>query len=199
MPVVDFKVSISGIAELQKTVNAEVLNNKIATGLGGIANALHKELELGVHKRYTIQSSINSVLIGKGASVTQSGNLITATLTYEYKLLDLSEFLYSPTTIPYPPGYAAHEVTIIKGRTRSLHREGFGAFVPRSKTGVAWRDSKGRTKMFVRKSEKRLPLRALFGPSLSQMTSNVLNTNPTTGVANIVNNLDALLAVNLVL
>jgi hypothetical protein len=196
MPVVDFKVNIEGLKELISSVAPDKLNRQITTGIRDIANDLNRELNKGVRQRYAFNKNLNSVIIGGGARITSTGNNIQATLSYEYKYNDLSQFPYSPHEILN--GYAVHSATVLRGQSKIVNgKSGNGGFVPRKspKNGsISWKARDGKTRMFERIGAKRLPLRVLYGPSLTQMANNVLLTNPTTEISDITENLDTLLA-----
>ena len=195
MPVVNFKVNIEGLKELMSSVAPDKLTRQLTTGIRDIANDLNRELNKGVKQRYAFDKSLNSVMLGDGARITSTGNNIQATLSYEYKYNDLSKFPYDPHEILNR--YAVHTVSVLKGQSKIVNgKSGNGGFVPRKspKNGsISWKARDGKTRMFERKGSKRLPLRVLYGPSLSQMAHNVLLTNPTTGITDITENLDTLL------
>ena len=195
MPVVNLKVNIEGLKELMSSVAPDKLTRQLTTGIRDIANDLKRELNKGVKQRYAFDKSLNSAMIGDGARITSTGNKIQATLSYEYKYNDLSQFPYSPHEILN--GYAVHSAMVLKGQSKIVTgKSGNGGFVPRKSPrngSTAWRARDGKTRMFERKGSKRLPLRVLYGPSLTQMANNVLLTNPTTGITDITENLDTLL------
>lgn len=189
------KVQVEGMQGLVTAIAVPKLTKEIVAGVRSVANDLHAELVKGVKQRYTTRQSLNSVLIGNGAGIRISGNVIKATLSYEYKGLDLSMFPYQPTVIPY--SYAQHSVEVIRGQNKVVvGKSGNGGFVPkgatrRTRRGNSWRGVK---RMYERVGKPRLPLRVLFGPSLSQQAANVMFTNPTSGTKNITQNFDTLLA-----
>ena len=198
MPVVDFKFTVTGLKELVSAFGSDKVNKQIATGITDIANKLNTELGIGVLQRYAYNKPLDSVLRGKGAVVWQSKNHITATLTYDYKPIDLSQFPYSPHEIPNR--YATHSASVLRGQSRVVHgKSGNGGFVPRkgpnhsTSPNKAWLARNGKTRMFERTGRPRLPLRVLYGPSLTQMANTVLTVKPTKGISAITDNLDTLL------
>jgi hypothetical protein len=197
MAAIISKVKVEGMQGLVTAVAVPKLTKEIVAGIRSIANDLHTEVAKGVKQRYATQQSLNSVLIGNGAGIRIAGNVIKATLAYRYEGLDLSRFPYEPKIVQY--SYATHSVEVIRGQSKIVNgKSGNGGFVPKGATkrkrGSGSRPWKKVKRMYERVGRTRLPLRVLFGPSLSQQAQNVLFNNPTPAITNITENFDSILA-----
>lgn len=191
------KVHTLGLSELVAAVAVPKLTKDVVAGVRAVTNDVHKEIASAVKKRYALQQSLDSVFIGNGASIRITGNVIKATLAYEYKANDLSMFPYSPLQVR--GRYAVHYVNVLRGNTKVIHgKSGRGGFVPKGantrKRGNGNNPWAGVIRMYERQGNKRLPLRVLFGPSLTQMASNVVTNNPSSGLSAILDNMDTLIA-----
>jgi hypothetical protein len=172
----NFKISIQGLDQLKLSLDRKELDRKLIPEIGLSVLKLHNVLKFAVKENYTIDKSLDTVLKSFSKSnVVLGTNLISAGLEYNYKPIDLSKFPYS--FVPGPRGGKIHSVTIKRGSTKIVHgKSRQGGFVPRSNSGKVYRNAFG-AQMFERIGRSRLPLRVLFGPSLSQMAAKMFDTN----------------------
>lgn len=172
----NFKISIQGLEQLKLSLDKKELDRKLIPEIGLSILKLHNALKFAVKENYTIDRSLDSVLKGGSKSNTILGNnLISTSLEYNYKPIDLSKFPY--TYVPGPRGGSVHSVTIKRGVTKIVRgKSRQGGFVPRDRSGKVYRNAFG-AQMFERIGKSRFPLRVLFGPSLSQMAAKMFDTD----------------------
>ncbi len=169
----NFKLNIQGLEELKNSFEAGELSKKFVSAIGSTMLAINSELGFAVKQSYNIGSrSLDDVRVNKTSIIYQTGqNVITGSLEYKFKAIDLSKFPY--TYVPGSSGRFAFvfSTSILRGVTKVVRgKTGRGGFVPRCKSGKVYRSSHG-AQMFERAGQPRLPLRVLYGPTLSQMAS----------------------------
>ena len=182
----NFKADLQGLEELKQSLNTARIPKQVALGVGVALKELNSTIEHAVATRYKTTKPLSSVLVGKSASnVTFGKNIIRGGLEYKFVPIDLSKFFSPPVVIgninPRAKKLGAitagfrrkgriHYVEVIRGsRKISYGKEHRGGFIP-----LGWKSP-----MFERMSQKRLPLRTLWAPTLSQMASHVVGSDRT--------------------
>ena len=197
----NFSVVISGLKELRDSINPSRINKEIAISVGLFSRQLHNEIKFGIKQTYNTDRNLDTVLIGDTSNTTQFGrNVIRGGLTYAYKPIDLAKFPYSAKPGNINPGARregmVHSVSVRRGPAKIIygkgHRGGFAAQNPKYKKIKTAKYGKFGTQMFERIGKPRLPLRLLFGPSLSTMALNVVIYNPS--VRRYIDNFDTFIA-----
>ena len=171
-------IEISGLKELTANLDQKQLKKGVAIGIGQAVKGLHRELSFAVKQRYNAPRSVDSVLIGGKQSTTKFGlSIIESGLQYRFKAEDMSKFpyiYYMGNINPANRQGPVHEVEIVKGRRKIVYgKEHRGGFVPRKKGRRATTFGKFGAQMFERTSRKKLPVRTLYGPSVTHMIANV--------------------------
>jgi hypothetical protein len=170
---------INGLELLQEALNPKRIKKDISLGVGRAALAIHSELRLAVQRHYRAPGDLDSVLIGKAAKVQDFGrNVIRGELSYSQPSINLSRYMnrLRPIKGNIGPGDKVHDgwvhfVEIIRGRIKVVYgKTNRGGFTPRRADGsLARLGRQGKAIMFERTSEKRYPIKPLFGPTLAAL------------------------------
>lgn len=176
-----FGISFEGLDELKLKLDSKTINKNTAAQMGTAIMQIHNAMRFDIIKQYAYTgATLDSVLVGKDKSTaTETANILSLGLVYNYKPIDLSKFPYIQNYLKPPNStIAVTSVQVRRGITKVVvGKSGNGGFVPRNRkfnTDV-WRSPSGRgSQMFERIGAGRNHLRLLFGPSLSQMASSVV-------------------------
>lgn len=178
------RIEIEGLEVVKTSLNMNRISTQIAKGMGIAALKLHKEISHAVFTRYKTSKSLDSVLVGKSSSVTTFGKgILQNSLEYKFVPIDLSKFFSPPAQLGNINAGATrmgwiHSVEVIRGRRQISYGKGHrGGFIPRTESGVLFRNSRFGSQMFERIGRARLPLRVLYAPTLSQMANYVVNND----------------------
>jgi len=187
------KVEIYGLKEVKERYSRERLSKVVAKEIALATLNLHGALKSAIFRRYTANNQLDKQLVRR-SSTSSFGKSIVAegSLVYRIKTADLSKF---PTTWYWGNINAGasrqgrvHTVTVIRGGQKVVLGKGHrGGFQPRDSGGSPKRLFRGGSQMLERTSDKRFPLRVLYGPNTRNMISWALNNGP--NVAKVMDNL----------
>ena len=169
-----FKSSISfvGEEEVSKFLSKD---KSFSSPIEHALTNLHTSLKKTVFSRYTANNNLDTQLIKTTLSASEG------VLVYKVTANDLSKF---PTTWEWGninPGAArlgrVHSVKVLKeGGWKVVYGKGHrGGFQPRGASGAATKIFRGGSQMFERTTDKRFPLRVLYGPNTANMIFWALN------------------------
>lgn len=188
-----FKADIYGLNELKDYIDTPKMLKRVAPVIGTATLQLHGALKSSVFNSHQHPKSLDSVLVGKSTSTISFGkNVIESGLVYKYKPVDLGKF--SPTWEWGNINAArrqgrVHSVVVRRDGRKVVHgKDHRGGFIPKKRNDSTVRKynyksqelskynpNKYGAQMFERTTNKRFPLRLLFGPSLSQLAERAFN------------------------